>query len=117
MNTPARPTPGFPQGRQPHFPITLIGVNRPPLVSPRHHMVKGSGIFNSQRARHNPDFNRNPLKRQALIVDCRTDPFTTLSRDKSCREIQSASNGACKTITQITSAPSTANLLCLPPFP
>ena len=76
MNTPARPTPGFPQGRQPHFPITLIGVNRPPLVSPRHDMVKGSGIFNSQPARRNPDFNRNPLKRQALIVDCRTDPFT-----------------------------------------
>ena len=46
-----------------------------------HDMVKGSGIFNSQRARHNLDFNRNPLKRQALIVDCRTDPFTTLSRN------------------------------------
>jgi hypothetical protein len=27
------------QGRQPHFPIALIGVNRPPLVSPRHDMV------------------------------------------------------------------------------
>jgi hypothetical protein len=24
-------------------------------------------------------FNRNPLKRQILIVDCRTDPFMTIS--------------------------------------
>jgi len=46
-------------------------------------MVNGSGIFNSQRARHEPNSNRNPRNRQVSIVDCRLSIVgPTLSRSE-----------------------------------
>ena len=51
-DSPARLCTGFAHHLTPPFPICIVGVNPPPLVAARHHVGRGTGIFDSCLAGH-----------------------------------------------------------------
>lgn len=76
MDAPAGFPAGVAKGGQESLPILIVAKDDLALVSARHDVIKGSGIFDAQSSRHDGDRGANRPFRQARISQLpRTDPF------------------------------------------
>ena len=66
------------RGKNTKFYLNHRGTGTEIATFELYRLLNGSGIFNSQLPRHNPNPKRHPLKRRVLIIDSRTVPFPNL---------------------------------------